>query len=348
MRNVVRCIKKHSDTLVKLSPLLAFSAALLWLYGLDAASFELMWKGRTFQLFFIWLVGLELILNHEKLSLTKISKLTSARALSFFTALTSPTFYVAISFYGGLNTAITEWATKSRIPWASSVPLSAEYLVFTFLFCLMVYLSFGLKGLKFYLLPIFFLSLVGLLYMVDNVFPYGQFAPFQIVVPTTTALSAVILNLLGYPTTISYGQNNLGGNMPFLTAINPNITGAPSITFAIAWPCAGVESLLIFTVVSLLFLKRINLPKKVKIGFFVFGAAVTYLVNALRIVNIFLLGMTYGVNSLEVDVFHFYYGPLYAVTWIVSYPLIIILIQKYWSKRKRPKSHHATTTTLSV
>ncbi|MGF3522790.1 MAG: exosortase/archaeosortase family protein [Candidatus Bathyarchaeia archaeon] len=323
--------------LVKLSPLIAFAAALLWLYMLDAASFELMWKGRTFQLFFIWLVALELILSHENIQPTKISKITSGRTLAFLTALALPIFYVAASFYGGLNDAITRWATQSRIQWASSMALSTEYLIFTCLFCLMVYLSLGLKGLKFYALPTFFLGLVGLLYTVDNVFPYGQFTPFQILVPTTATLSASILNWIGYPTTVNYGQNNLA-NMPLLTAINPHIAGAPPTTFAIAWPCAGIESLLIFTVVALLFLKRMNIPTKTKIGFFVFGAAVTYLINALRIVNIFLLGMTYGVNSLEVDLFHFYYGPLYAVIWIVTYPLIIILIQKRCSKREQPKS----------
>lgn len=348
MLNVALYIKKYSGALAKLSPLASFTAALLWLYMLDAASFELMWKGRTFQLFFIWLVTLELILSHENISSTKISKITSWRTLAFFAALILPTFYVAASFYGGLNDAITTWATQNRIQWASSMPLSTEYLIFTCLFCLMVYLSFGIKGLKFYALPIFFLGLVGLLYTVDNIFPYGQFTPFQILVPTTATLSAVILNLMGYSTSISYGQDNLGGTMPFLTVINPNIAEAHPTTFAIAWPCAGIESLLIFTVVALLFLKRMNISRKTKIGFFVFGATVTYLINALRIVSIFLIGMTYGVNSLEVDLFHFYYGPLYAVIWIVTYPLIIILIQKLLIKRKRPKLQHVNTVTLSV
>jgi len=347
MRNSVLRIKNHSDILLKLSPLAAFTGALLLLYMLDATSFELMWKGRTFQLFFVWLVILELILSHENLSPTKGLKLTSARMLGFFMALILPTVYVAVSFYGGLNDAITKWATQSHIQWAGSMPLSSEYLIFACLFCLIVYLSFGIKGLKFYALPIFFLTLVGLLYTVDNVFPYGQFTPFQILVPTTTFLSASILNLMGYPTSITYGQNSLGGNMPFLTAINPNMAGTPSTTFAIAWPCAGIESFLIFTVVALLFLKRMNFSLKAKIGFFMFGAAVTYLINAFRIVNIFLLGMKYGVNSLEVNLFHFYYGPLYAITWIVTYPLIIILIQKY-CRRKKPRSQNATATTPPV
>ncbi len=337
MRNLLQIIKEHKSLLMKLLPLVSFAVPLLWLYFLDASSFELMWKGRTFQLFFIWLVGLELILSWENLQTNKIKKLLSARTFAFIAAMALPTIYVAASFYGGLNTAITNWATQSRIQWANSIPLSTEYLAFTVLFCLIVYSAFGFKGLKDYSVPAFFLAIVGLLYTVDNVFPYGQFTPFQIFVPTTTALAAAILNLMGYPTSIAYGQNSLAGNMPYLTAVNPHAMGTPSTTFAIAWPCAGIESFLIFTVVALLFLKRMNFSWKAKIGYFVFGAAITYLINALRIVSIFLIGMNQGANSLEVDLFHFYYGPLYAVTWIVAYPLIIMLSQNLWRRTKKPK-----------
>lgn len=337
MQNILQKTKKQQTLLLKLLPLLAFAVPLLWLYLLDAASFELMWKGRTFQLFFIWLIGLELILGWENLQLNKLQKLRSARTFAFITSVALPTIYVAAAFHGGLNAAITEWATQSHIQWASSMPLAMEYLVFTVLFCLMVYLALGFKGLKAYSVPAFFLVLVGILYTVDNVFPYGQFTPFQIFVPTTTALASAILNLMGYPTSITYGQNSFAGNMPFLTAVNPHVAGNPSTTFAIAWPCAGIESFLIFTVVALLFIKRMSFSWKAKVGYFVFGAAVTYLINALRIVNIFLIGMAQGVNSLEVDLFHFYYGPLYAVTWIAAYPFIIMLSQKVWRKIKKPK-----------
>ena len=332
--------KKHMSMLLKLLPIAAFAVPLVWLYFLDAASFELMWKGRTFQLFFIWLVSLELILGWENLQASKISKWVSARTLALIAALALPTLYVAASSYWGLNDAITNWATQSHIQWANSMPLSTEYLVFAALFCLIAYLIFGAKGLKDFSVPAFFLAIVGVLYTIDNVFPYGQFTPFQIFVPTTTALAAAILNLMGYTTSIDYGQNSLQGNMPFLTATNPHISGAPSTTFAIAWPCAGIESFLIFTVVILLFLKRMPISWKGKIGYFVFGAAITYLINALRIVNIFLIGM----NNGNIDMFHFYYGPLYAITWIVSYPLIIILTQNIYSKIKKTRQQETART----
>jgi thaumarchaeosortase len=344
MERVVQVIKKHSRLLMKLLPLIAFAVPLLLLYVLNPAdpymklsaqdSFGGMWKGRTFELFFIWLIALELILSAEALQKNQVHKLVSARTFVFAAVLVLPTIYVIACNYWGLNGAIAGWAAQSGVPFADSMPLAIEYLVFTALFTAMVFLSFGFKGLKVFSLPAFFVALVGVLYTIDNVFPYGQFTPFQIFVPTTTSYASAILNLMGYTTSITYGS--FEPNIPYLTATslqNPQQTA----TFGIAWPCAGIESFLIFTVVALLFLKRMHLSWKAKIGYFVFGAAVTYTINALRIVEIFLTGMAYGESSLQVDLLHFYYAPLIAIGWIVSYPLIILASQSIWRRIRKPK-----------
>jgi len=317
---------------MKLLLVVAFAVPLFWLYMLDAGSFELMWKGRTFQLFFIWLVGLELILSWETLRENKRDRLFSVRSVMFAASLVLPTVYVAASHYWNLNQVIIEWALKNQIQWASSMPLSIEYLVFAGLFSLTAGLCLGLKGLKAFFVPIFFLVLVGVLYTIDNVFPYGQFTPFQIFVPTTTMLAAAILGAMGYATNISYEQSSLYGNMPVLTA--SDLSAGTSSTFQIAWPCAGVESFLIFTVITLLFLKRMSLSWKGKLGYFIFGVLVTYIINSLRVVNIFLIDMSGG----NIDMFHFYYGPLFAVAWIVSYPLIILASQRFWRKIRNGKT----------
>jgi exosortase/archaeosortase family protein len=121
--------------------------------------------------------------------------------------------------------------------------------------------------------------------------------------------------------------------MPRLTATDP-VNPLRTATFDIAWPCAGIESLLIFTVVALLFLKRMSISWKAKTAYFAVGAAVTYIINILRIATIFIIGMDSG----DVQMFHFYYGPLYSITWIVSYPLLILGSQTLWRKIARKNS----------
>ena len=328
MQKFLSFLKEQEKALLKLLPLAAFAMPLLWLYLLDAGSFELMWKGRTFQLFFIWLIALELILSWESLQPLKMEKSTSAKTLAFIAALLLPTLYVAASNYLGLNVAIAEASRQSGVTWWGSMALSTEYLVFAALFCIMVFLQFGKKGLKYFSVPAVFLGIVGALYTIDNVFPYGQFTPFQLLVPTTASLAATTLNLMGYQTSLA-----TAGTMPRLTATDP-ANPLRTATFDIAWPCAGIESLLIFTVVALLFLKRMPISWKAKTAYFAVGAVVTYIINILRIATIFIIGMDSG----DVQMFHFYYGPLYSIAWIVFYPLLILGSQTLWRKIPRKNS----------
>jgi thaumarchaeosortase len=331
--------KEHQSIIIKLLPLIAFVVPLALLYLLNPMdsylkvsaqdSFQLMWKGRTFQLFFVWLVALEFILSWETIKL-KISKLNKSRAAAFALVLLLPTLYVLFEYYLGLNAALANWAGQSGVAFADSMPLAIEYLVFSLLFCFAVFLPFGKKGLAGFALPALFVGLIGVIYTIDNVFPYGQFAPFQLLVPTTASLAAGVLGLMG--NTVVMGTD-IATSMPTLQVTGPLGTAK----FAVAWPCAGIESLLIFTAVALLFLKRMNISWKAKIGYFVFGAAITYFINVLRIVTIFTIGMQYGVDSSQVQAFHYYYGPLYAMAWIVSYPIIILASQMVWRKIKVKK-----------
>ena len=270
----------------------------------------------------------------------KISKQNKAGLVAVAIALLLPTLYVISEYYFGLNAAIANLSLQSGVAFFDSMPLAIEYLVFSVLFCLTAFLYFGKKGLAGFALPALFVGLVGVLYTIDNVFPYGQFTPFQILVPTTATLAAGVLGLMGCTTSLATENG-----MPTLQATGPLGTAK----FAIAWPCAGIESFLIFTAVALLFLQQMPISWKAKVGYFIFGAAVTYFINVMRIVTIFTIGMQYGINSNQVQTFHFYYGPLYAIAWIVSYPLIILVSQGLWRKIKNGKiiSNHRTLGNLN-
>lgn len=325
--------------LLKVLPLIAFAVPMAILYVVNPfdaslnisaqSSFELMWKGRTFQLFFIWLIALELILGWENIT-SKINLKNRAQLAVYAVALVLPSLYV-IAEFAGLNSALAAWCSQSGVAFSASMPIAIEYLAFSAIFLLLAFLGYGKKGLTDFALPAIFAVLVGVIYTIDNVFPYGQFTPFQLLVPTTASLAGGVLNLMGYAVVPGIEAST---GMPTL-----NVTGAAgSAEFAIAWPCAGIESLLIFTAVALLFLKQMNISRKAKIGFFAFGAAITYLINILRITQIFVIGAQYGEYSDQVNAFHYYYGPLYAMAWIVAYPLIIMAATMGWQKfKKKPQ-----------
>ena len=315
--------KKNVEKIILLAPILAFSVPLLWMYFLNPASFDALWKGRTFQLFFVWLILLELILGWETLQKGRIHKPTSVRFVAFLIALLLPTVYVVVSNYSGLSTAILEVSKQSGIYWYNDMPAAVEYLVFAGFFSLLTFLNLGLNGLKSFSIPILFSVIVGAVFVIDSVYPNGQFSPFQFLVPATTMLASNTLGFMGYNTTLGLSQ----GNLPQLTVTDPS-NPFRTASFGIAWPCAGIESLLIFAVTIMIFLKRMPISWQAKIGYFAFGAGITYLINILRIVSIYL----FAIGGGDVNVFHQSIGPLYPIAWIVTYPLVILGSQNLWHR----------------
>ncbi|HXX88531.1 MAG TPA: exosortase/archaeosortase family protein [Candidatus Acidoferrum sp.] len=308
-------------------PVISFIPAFSILYILYPASFEATWKGRTFYLFFMWLVCLELILNWDKIQKPKVNRTRSVRTVLFIAVLVLPTVYVIASNYLGINDALVNLATKYNVDptLVGWVPLSTEYLVLTVFFVLTVYLGFGARSLKDFALPAIFLAAIGMMYTIDNFFPNGTFTPFQLPVPITTQLAADVLNLMGHATRITETTGTPDGWLSILHVIDPK-TGLDIISppIAIAWPCAGVESLIIYTITILVFLQGSTISWTRRAIYFVFGAVVTFFINVLRIVTLFTIALQYGDQSSQFNDFHFYYGQLYSITWIMLYPLIII------------------------
>jgi exosortase/archaeosortase family protein len=309
---------------------LSVAIPLAVLYFLYPLSFDKIFNGRAYYLFFIWLVVLEFALDWDKYKL-ETSKMSVKRIFAFGLALTLPTCYVIVSNFFGLNAAIRELTRLSGIISPSLadyvarldfIPLATEFLVFAVLFAVIILCAYRLKGLTDFLLPIALLGVVGAMSMINLLSP--GFPPFQILVPTTAKLSADVLNLMGYITYLPPTRDL----MSVLSVRDP--VSAVTWSAQIVWPCAGVESLLLYTIIMLLFLKKSDISRLHKVIYFAVGAAVTYFINILRIVTLFLIGL----NGGDVWTFHDYYGQFYSAVWIMSYPLIIIGSQILWSKYK--------------
>ena len=334
---LVQRVRDNLHHLRKFLPFISFGIAFAILYIIHPGSFEPTqtgsWERRINLVFFIWLGSLETILNWEALEAEK-RRVAMVRMAAFWAALLLPVFYVLLANLGGLNEVIVDLAKQQGIQgdWAAQVPLALEYLVFAVFFALMLFLPKGSNGVKSYSISLSFLVIIGIVYMINNIFPFGKFTPFQILVHPTTILAANVLNLLGFTTSIGMIDNHpVYGTITRLSAVDAH---GGSATYGIAWPCAGVESLLIYAVTVALFLKNSGIPVKQKAVFFVFGAVVTYFINVLRIVTIFVLAIGGGAVGL----FHDYYGQLYSILWIIAYPLLIVGIRTFWQKVARGKS----------
>lgn len=309
----------------RLLPIIAFAVPLSILYRLYPESFNMTWKGRTYYLFFIWLLVLETILNWEVLE-KSLWKPKPLKTIILLVSLFLPTIYVFVANYASLNASIIEFASKYGVlsDLVGLMPLAIEYLVFTVTLTLIIIAEHGVETLPKYSLSIFFLGILGLVYLVDNLYPYGRFIPFQIIVPATSQLAANVLSTMGFKTTLSNSVDPACGLITIIKVYNAQDVFLWG--FGVAWPCAGVDSLLLYSIVTLLFLREFVPSLKAKLAYFFIGAAVTYFINVLRIVSIFLV----AINRGDWRRFHDYYGPLYSVVWIISYLLIIIGTQLAW------------------
>jgi len=280
----------------------------------------------------LWLCFLETIIGYERLSVFQLNKKRIGRffILAFFISL--PTIYVVVANFFGLNEMIKALAEKNMVHHARLVPFSMEYLIFSVLLCAIVVSAYGIVGLEEFSISIAFLGVVGLTYAMDQLYPFGRFMPFQSLVFPTTSLAQSVLNfLLAYPTKIEISMDTTYGYTPILKVYDPANPFRPLAGYRIAWPCAGVESLLIYTLTILLFLKKSEIPTLQKVIYFAMGAVITYLSNVLRIVSIYLVKINGGNPSL----FHDLYGPLYSIIWITSYPLIMVGSRILWNTIKQ-------------
>jgi len=330
-------MQKILKALGKTIPIISLALPILLLYYWDPLSFEHTWQGRTFYLFFVWLISLETVLDWEKLQFNFTLKKSFKGFLKtylFALVVAAPTIYVTVSNYYGLNSWIADIAKQYVLNcnpkffknnsfdyFANILPISIELLVLTLLFCLIVLLAYGIKNLPVFSGSIFFLGVMGFLFVIDDLYPGGKFTPLQMLVPVTAFFAARLLELFGYTTTVTEAYYHIYGRVSVLKVNNISL-------FGIGWICAGVESLVIYTIVISLFLKKSDISTKRKIFYFVMGAAVTYFLNILRIFTLAVIKLSGG----DIWPFHNFYGQFYSITWITLYPLMIVGVEKILKK----------------
>ena len=309
----------------------SFILPISMLYLSNSISFESVWKGRAPYLIFLWLLFLELALAWKKLP----NKSLSVAKIALIAAV--PNYLIGI-FTFALNGKIMELGKLVGVPYEvhgewllEDWALSVEYVVLTVCFVASVLLLYKIDGLKFFSISTFFLAATSCFYMIDTFIPFGLLTILQGFVPLIASLVARILNWLGYITQVLSPEQL----QEFHIINDPkgmwglDIQGLNTLVL-IAWGCAGIQSLFIYTFVILLFIKGASISLKRKIIYVAIGAIGTFLVNLLRIVSICLVGVHIDPEALKM--FHEYYGELFFIVWIIVYFLLIIYGSKILTK----------------
>ena len=287
--------------------------------------FDLTWKGRMFYLFFVWLLLLESILDWEVIVEKQPTFQNRFRVFLACIFAAVPSVYILSVNFLGLDQMILSFGQALQIRpdfinghW----PLSVEYLILISFFIFATWLAYGLAGLKSFSISLSLLAGIGVIYLVDTIWPFGTFKPMQLLVVPTAAFATTLLDFLGYNVTLTYPiSSSEYGSLPLMIVR----AGGETVRANIAWPCAGVHSLFLFTLIILVFFKKTKIQKERKIIFFLVGTAGTYLTNIFRISSFFTISINYGQEAGKA--FHDSYGELYFIAWMLTYFMIIVAIQ---------------------
>jgi thaumarchaeosortase len=280
----------------------------------------------------LWLFVLETFNPDQATTLKTKSTNKIKTAASIACALIPIVYIVAVNFLGlGQNVldlgeafrgeywraTTTDWIPILEGAW----PLLVEYCVFTFSFLAATLLAYGKAGLKNYAITLGLIVGITTVYALDTLYPYGLLRPLQMIALPTAACAAAVLELIGYSFSLSYipGANT--------SPVIRSFEVSPSASVNVVWPCAGVHSLFLYTLIILLLFKKSEISSFRKLSYFIVGAIGTYLVNVLRIVSYFVILSNDGLNAAIT--FHDVHGELYSVVWILSYILLVVCIQHF-------------------
>jgi len=377
-QSVSKALSRVRHNTIKLAIPLFFIITIVTLYYFEPKTLENSWKGRAPYIIFLGLLVLELSVAWKKII---AKKFTAIRVTALIISLMAPILYILAFFLGDLKSNVIELAKvlsaytglENRVE-AFILPywiqqhwtISLEYVVLSAFFTLSIWLMYGFDGIKKTSISLLFIWATTTFFMIDTIYPYGTFAILQSLSPFTTYCAASTLNVFGY-------------NVRFRGSLlyDPNVRSQRFPNIGVNWPCAGVHSFIIYSIVILLFLKNIKfkplelpayiekklnsfihrkLPTwffrsvtlsygffKTKIVFiiiFIVGAIGTFLVNILRIVSIVVIMIKYGPDWAIL--FHSYYGELYFMAWILIYPSVIVYGSRVGAYLAKMKSKIAT------
>jgi len=292
--------------------------------------FDYTWKGRLFLLFFLWLFVLE-TLNIEQPE--QKPKTSTIRAVASLAIACIPLIYIVAvngldlgqqildigeAFRGDFWRANTnDWEPILEGAW----PLLVEYFVFTVSFLAAILLAYGRSGFKNFAITLGLIGGITFVYGLDTLFPYGVLRPLQMIALPTAACASGVLEMIGYQFSLFY--------MPGTNA-SPVIRSyevTPIASINVVWPCAGVHSLFLYTLIILLLFRKSNMTNFRKLAYFIVGAVGTYIVNVLRIVTFFVILASNGLT--DAMIFHDVHGELYSVVWILSYIFLVVALEHF-------------------
>lgn len=278
-------------------------------------SFLLTWNvghaGFAFAAAFIFV---EIVGIRFRISVVRVSLITLLSILII-------AYFIALPL--GLNQLIISIGHAYKVAIVNSWVLMSEYFAITIYAMAALFLLLGINWYK--IAPAGVVYLVGstVILSLDSFFPYDSLGPLQMIVPTYLQFDQSILRFIG-DHFVYLGNDtpaSASGNLLVLKGFHG------PFYLQVFWPSAGVQSVIIYSLVMLSILLRLRIPFSHKLIYFLVGALGTASVNILRIVSLSMVAITVTSNVKEWETFHSFAGEIMFLPWIGIYLTAVIFLE---------------------
>lgn len=190
-----------------------------------------------------------------------------------------------------------------------------DFIVMTAFMVATLFIFFGTKWVRISPAGPIFLGGSAVILSLDAFFPYDTLGPLQYVVPYLVQTNAWII------TTFDLGIATARDNLLFLKGDHG------PFALQVFWPSAGVHSVIIYSLVMMAFLLKMNIQKNRKIVYFAIGILGTIGVNMIRIFSLSLFALKVSTNAVEFEEFHSVAGEIMFLPWLFIFLLIVTAIE---------------------
>jgi thaumarchaeosortase len=163
----------------------------------------------------------------------------------------------------------------------------------------------------------------ALILSLDAFFPYDSLGPLQIIVPSYLQVDQWVIRLIdNHVMTLGATPTATAqGNLLVLNGLHGHFA------LKVFWPSAGVHSMIVYSLVMLAFLLKMNIPIGRKLVYFGLGVIGTAFVNVIRIISLSLFALIITTNVAEWETFHSLAGEIMFLPWLGIYLASVVSIE---------------------
>ena len=301
----------HKNTILSM---LLIASPILFVLAVYPDSFSMSWnQGRGGFLFGLAFIVAEII---------GIKFIVSRTRLIFGIPLAAVTiiYFVLLDF--GLHDYIINAAPAFNVQLIYSWEWFWDFLVITIFAISASILMFGKKWIRIVIAGPVFLAGSAIILSLDAFFPYDTLGPLQYFVPHLVQTNVWIINAF------ELGTATARDNLMFLQGDHG------PFALQVFWPSAGVHSVVIYSLVMMAFLLKMNIKQNRKIMYFGLGIIGTIVINLIRIFSLSVFALKVSTNPVEFEEYHSVAGEIMFLPWLFGFLLVVTIIETKRMKKK--------------